>query len=137
MAWIQPLLVALVLLCGVGAFGYVLWTRRLGHVWPKRGQLRITNPSGFFPGAWEVLSQSVVLRNRPWVGLFHLPLFFGLLFIITEHDSCTLFNETLGCFNPKDLLQLPLLNRKPELKGLFNLIVRRKFITSLGQTINS
>lgn len=79
MAWIQPLLVALVLLCGVGAFAYILWTRRLRHVWPKRGEVRITNPRGFFAGAWEVISQNVVLRNRPWVGLFHLPLFFGLL----------------------------------------------------------
>jgi len=79
MAWIQPLLVALVLLGCVGAFGYVLWTLRLGHVWPKRGEVRITNPRGFFPGAWEVISQNVVVRNRPWVGLFHLPLFFGLL----------------------------------------------------------
>jgi Fe-S oxidoreductase/uncharacterized membrane protein len=79
MAWIQPLLVALVLLGCVGAFGYVLWTRRLVHVWPKRGEVRITNPRGFFPGAWEVISQNVVVRNRPWVGLFHLSLFFGLL----------------------------------------------------------
>ncbi|MFH1764281.1 MAG: (Fe-S)-binding protein [Gemmatimonadota bacterium] len=79
MAWIQPLLVVLVLVVCVGAFGYVLWTRRLGHVWPKRGEVRITNPRGFFPGAWEVISQNVVVRNRPWVGLFHLPLFFGLL----------------------------------------------------------
>jgi len=79
MAWIQPLLVALVLLGCVGAFGYVLWTRRLGHVWPKRGEIRITNPRGFFPGVWEIISQNVVVRNRPWVGLFHLPLFFGLL----------------------------------------------------------
>jgi len=79
MAWIEPALVALVLVGSMGAFGYVLWTRRLGHVWPKRGEVRITNPGGFFPGAWEVLSQSVVLRNRPWVGLAHLPLFLGLL----------------------------------------------------------
>ena len=79
MAWIEPVLVALVLLGSVGAFGYVLWTQRLAHVWPKRGDVQITNPGGFFPGVWEVLSQNVVLRNRPWVGLFHLPLFFGLL----------------------------------------------------------
>ncbi len=79
MLWAERILVVLVLLASVGAFGYILWTRRLRHVWPKRGDIRIVNPGGLFTGAWEVLSQSVVLRNRPWVGLFHLPLFFGLL----------------------------------------------------------
>jgi Fe-S oxidoreductase len=79
MGLIEPILVALVLMGSVGAFGYVLWTRRLGHVWPKRGEVQISNPGGFIPGVWEVLSQNVVLRNRPWVGLAHLPLFFGLL----------------------------------------------------------
>jgi Fe-S oxidoreductase len=79
MALIEPILVALVLLASVGAFGYVLWTRRLGHVWPKRGDVAVTNPGGLLAGAWEVFSQNVVLRNRPWVGLAHLPLFFGLL----------------------------------------------------------
>jgi Fe-S oxidoreductase len=82
MAWIEPILVALVLLGSVVAFAYVLWNQRLGHVWPKRGEVKITNPGGFFPGAWEVLSQNVVLRNRPWVGVFHLPLFFGLLLFL-------------------------------------------------------
>jgi Fe-S oxidoreductase len=79
MAWIEPILVVLVLLGSVGAFGYIFWMRRLRHVWPKRGEILITNPRGFFQGAWEVISQNVVLRNRPWVGLLHLPLFFGLL----------------------------------------------------------
>ena len=79
MVQVERILVALVLLASVGAFAYVLWTRRVGHVWPKRGDLRVVNPKGFFGGAWEVLSQNVVLRNRPWVGFFHLPLFFGLL----------------------------------------------------------
>jgi len=82
MAWLEPILVALVLLGSVGAFGYVLWTQRLGHIWPKRGEVQITNPGGFLSGAWEVFSQNVVLRNRPWVGLLHLPLFFGLLAFI-------------------------------------------------------
>lgn len=79
MAWIEPILVALVLLGSVIAFFYVLWNQRLGHVWPKKDEVKVINPGGFFPGVWEVLSQKVVLRNRPWVGLFHLPLFFGLL----------------------------------------------------------
>ncbi len=50
-----------------------------GTYGPSGVRVRITNPRGFFPGAWEVISQNVVVRNRPWVGLFHLPLFFGLL----------------------------------------------------------
>lgn len=84
MAWIQPVLVGLVLLSSVAAFLYVLWTRRLGHVWPKRSELRITNPKGLASGVWEVISQNVVLRNRPWVGLAHLPLFFGLLAFLVK-----------------------------------------------------
>jgi Fe-S oxidoreductase len=79
MAWIEPVLVVVVLLASVGAFGRVLWSKRLGHVWPKRKEIRLVNPAGLFTGLVEVVSQTVVLRNRPWVGLFHLPLFFGLL----------------------------------------------------------
>jgi len=79
MAWIEPVLVALVLLASVVAFVRVLWSRRLAHVWPKRTEIRVVNSAGLFSGLGEVLTQSVVLRNRPWVGLFHLPLFFGLL----------------------------------------------------------
>lgn len=84
MVWLERVLVVLVLLAGVAAFGYVLWKHRLGHVWPKRGEIRIVNPGGFLPGAWEVISQSVVLRNRPWVGLFHFPLFVGLVAFVVK-----------------------------------------------------
>jgi len=84
MAWMEPFLVVVFLVAGIAAFGYVLWTRRIGHVWPKRGDVEIVNPGGFFSGATEVLTQSVVLRNRPWVGLFHLPLFFGLLAFLVK-----------------------------------------------------
>ncbi len=84
MRWIEPALVVVTLLASVVAFGYVLWTRRLGHVWPKRGEIRIVNPGGFFSGVLEVLTQAVVVRNRPWVGLFHLPLFFGLLAFLAK-----------------------------------------------------
>ena len=79
MAWIERLLVVLFLLAGTMAFLHLIWTRRLAHVWPKRGEIKIVNPGGFFSGMTEVLAQNVVVRNRPWVGLFHLPLFFGLL----------------------------------------------------------
>jgi Fe-S oxidoreductase len=84
MVWLEPILVVAVLLASMAGFLYVLWTRRLVHVWPKRGDLTLVNPSGFFPGVWEVLTQKVVLRNRPWVGIFHLPLFFGLLFFLAK-----------------------------------------------------
>ncbi|MGW8265017.1 MAG: (Fe-S)-binding protein [Longimicrobiales bacterium] len=84
MTWIEPILVLVVLLASVGAFAKILWTRRLRHVWPKRGDIRVVNPPGFFSGLVEVLSQNVVLRNRPWVGLFHLPLFFGLLAFLAK-----------------------------------------------------
>ncbi len=79
MAWLEPVLVVVVLLAGIGVFANILWTKRLGHVWPKRSEIRVVNPGGFFTGLLEVFGQNVVVRNRPWVGLFHLPLFFGLL----------------------------------------------------------
>jgi Fe-S oxidoreductase len=84
MAWIEPVLVALLLVASVVAFGRVLWTRRLGHVWPKRGEIKIVNREGFLTGVSEVFAQNVVVRNRPWVGLFHLPLFFGLLAFVAK-----------------------------------------------------
>ncbi len=84
MMWLQRILVVVVLLASVAAFAYVLWSRRLGHVWPKRKQVRIENPGGFLSGTLEVVSQNVVLSNRPWVGLFHLPLFFGLLAFLAK-----------------------------------------------------
>ena len=79
MVWLEPVLVVVVLLVGVGVFANILWTKRLRHVWPKRGEIQVVNPRGLFTGLAEVFSQNVVVRNRPWVGLFHLPLFFGLL----------------------------------------------------------
>jgi len=84
MAWLEPVLVALILMGSVGSFFFILWTRRLAHVWPKRGEVEIVNPGGFFPGVWEVFSQNVVLRNRPWVGVAHLSLFFGLLAFLVK-----------------------------------------------------
>ncbi|MDH3291687.1 MAG: (Fe-S)-binding protein [Gemmatimonadota bacterium] len=84
MVWFERLSVAVVLLASVAGFLYVLWSRRLGHVWPKRGELHIVNARGLFTGMWEVFTQKVVLQNRPWVGLFHLPLFFGLLAFLAK-----------------------------------------------------
>ncbi len=77
--WLERGLVGAVLAASVAGFAYVLWSERLGHVWPKRKEIRVVNPRGFWTGLMEVMTQRVVLRNRPWVGLLHLPLFFGLL----------------------------------------------------------
>ncbi len=84
MVWLERVLVLLVLVASAVAFGWVLWKFRIGHVWPKRGEIRIEEPRGLLTGVWEVVSQSVVLRNRPWVGFFHLPLFFGLLAFLAK-----------------------------------------------------
>ncbi len=84
MVWIERVLVVLTLLASVAAFLGVLWRYRLRHVWPKRKEIRVLNPRGALSGAWEVVSQNVVLRNRPWVGFFHLPLFFGLLAFLAK-----------------------------------------------------
>lgn len=84
MVWVERVLVVLILLAGVAAFAKVLWRDRLGQAWPKRREIKIVNPGGVLPGVWEVISQNVVLRNRPWVGLFHLPLFFGLLAFLVK-----------------------------------------------------
>jgi Fe-S oxidoreductase len=100
MAWIEPVLVALFLVAGTAAFGYVLWTRRLGHVWPKRGEIEVINREGFLTGVTEVLAQNVVVRNRPWVGLFHLPLFFGLLAFAAKSGIHVLYGLGLEMQTP-------------------------------------
>ena len=83
-SWIQIALVLLLLVGSAASFLYVLWTRRLGHVLPKVGEISIVNPAGFFSGVWEVLSQERVVRNRPLVGLLHVPLFYGLLAFLAK-----------------------------------------------------
>lgn len=77
--WLERGLVGAVLAASVGAFVSVLWRERLQQVWPKVKEIRVVNPRGLWTGLFEVVTQRVVLRNRPWVGLLHLPLFFGLL----------------------------------------------------------
>jgi Fe-S oxidoreductase len=100
MAWIEPVLVALFLVGGTAVFGYVLWTRRLRHVWPKRGEIEVVNREGFLTGVTEVLAQNVVVRNRPWVGLFHLPLFFGLLAFAAKSGIHVLYGLGLEIETP-------------------------------------
>lgn len=83
-AWIEPLLVLLLLIGSAASFLYILWDQRLSHVLPKVAEVSIVNPTGFFSGVWEVVSQERVVRNRPWVGLFHIPLFYGLIAFLAK-----------------------------------------------------
>jgi Fe-S oxidoreductase len=79
MAWIEVFFIILFQIFGVTGFLYIVWNRRLRHVWPKLAEVEIVYPAGLFTGAFEVLSQRRVVANRPWVGLFHLPLFYGFV----------------------------------------------------------
>ena len=66
-------------LLGAVSFFGILWTRRIKHVWPKRGQIKIVNPKGFFTGTAEVVLQTRVIANRPFVGVMHLLVFYGFV----------------------------------------------------------
>ena len=66
-------------LAGAASFSFILWTRRIRHVWPKVNQIKIVNPKGFFTGAAEVIFQTRVIANRPVVGLMHLLVFYGFV----------------------------------------------------------
>lgn len=79
MHWLSVVLILLVGAAGAGSFSWILWTRRLKHVWPKRGEIKIVDQGGLVPGIVEVLSQSRVIANRPSTGIMHAGLFFGFL----------------------------------------------------------
>ena len=66
-------------IAGAISFSTILWTRRIKHVWPKRGQIKIVNPKGFFTGSAEVIFQTRVIANRPVVGVMHLLVFYGFV----------------------------------------------------------
>jgi Fe-S oxidoreductase len=125
MVWIEPVLVMLVLIASVVAFARVLWTRRLGHVWPKRGEIQVVNAGGFFTGVREVLTQNVVLRNRPWVGLFHLPLFFGLLAFLAKSVLHVLWGLGIEIATPEWYVRLLDVAAILVLAGVVLLAVRR------------
>ncbi|MBN2799805.1 MAG: (Fe-S)-binding protein [Deltaproteobacteria bacterium] len=76
---LEVILILLVLGAGTGSFGWLLWTRRLKHVWPKMGEIKVINAGGAVTGALEVMLQSKVLANRPLAGLAHALLFYGFL----------------------------------------------------------
>jgi len=79
MAVVALSLIILFALAGTGLFVRILWNRRLKHIWPKRNEIKIVNPRGFFPGAAEVLLQTRVIANRPVAGVFHLLIFYGFV----------------------------------------------------------
>ena len=79
MRWVELAFIILSGLAGAVSFGYVLWTRRLGHIWPKRDEIEIINKKGLFTGIAEVALQTRVIANRPVVGTIHLVVFYGFV----------------------------------------------------------
>ncbi|MEC9391322.1 MAG: (Fe-S)-binding protein [Myxococcota bacterium] len=79
MRWVELAFIILSGLAGAVSFGYVLWTRRLGHIWPKRNEIEIINKKGLFTGIAEVALQTRVIANRPMVGTIHLVVFYGFV----------------------------------------------------------
>ncbi len=99
MQYIQAVLILLCALAGAGSAGYIAWTRRLKHVWPKRDQIKIINKAGLWTGIWEVLSQKKVIANRPGAGVFHFAVFYG--FVTFGLKSVThFFNGLLDLQHP-------------------------------------
>ena len=76
---LEQIAILLVGLAGAVSFSTILWTRRIKHVWPKRKQIKIVNPKGFFTGSAEVIFQTRVIANRPFVGVMHLLVFYGFV----------------------------------------------------------
>ncbi|MFT4979448.1 MAG: Fe-S oxidoreductase, partial [Myxococcota bacterium] len=76
---LEVLLILVFGAAGAALAGRILWERRLKHVVPKRDQIKIVNPAGFWPGVAEVVFQTRVLANRPWAGFFHLLIFYGFV----------------------------------------------------------
>ncbi|MED5371291.1 MAG: (Fe-S)-binding protein [Myxococcota bacterium] len=84
MAIIQAVLIVLAIVAGASSAGYIAWTRRLKHVWPKRGEIKIVNQAGLWTGIWEVISQKKVIANRPGAGIFHFAVFYGFVMFGTK-----------------------------------------------------
>ncbi len=84
---------------GAYSFGKVLWEQRLKHIWPKRDQIKVVNPGGYWPGIAEVVLQTRVIANRPAAGIFHLLIFYG--FVAFGAKSAThALNGLLGLEHP-------------------------------------
>jgi Fe-S oxidoreductase len=102
MRWIELTLMVLSGLAGAALFGHTLWSRRLKHIWPKRGEIEIINPAGFIPGVAEVVLQTRVMANRPVAGFFHLLIFYG--FVTFGIKSVThVINGFMGYTHPISL----------------------------------
>jgi Fe-S oxidoreductase len=76
---LEQIAILVIGLAGAVSFSTILWNRRLKHVWPKRKQIKIVNPKGFFTGSAEIILQTRVIANRPIVGIMHLLVFYGFV----------------------------------------------------------
>ena len=79
MRWIELALMALAGLAGAISFGRILWFRRVGHIWPKRTEIKVVNKVGLITGIAEVALQTRVIANRPIAGMVHLVIFYGFV----------------------------------------------------------
>jgi Fe-S oxidoreductase len=79
MRWIELALIALAGLAGAISFGRILWFRRVGHIWPKRSEIKVVNKVGLLTGIAEVALQTRVIANRPVAGMVHLVIFYGFV----------------------------------------------------------
>ena len=50
MRWIELALIILAGVAGAISFGRILWTRRVGHIWPKRHEIKVVNKAGLLTG---------------------------------------------------------------------------------------
>ena len=94
--------VILILAAGAaGAFSFskILWEQRLKHIWPKRHEIKVINPDGFWPAVAEVVLQTKVIANRPVAGIFHLLIFYGFVSFGAKSVTHAL-NGLLGLEHP-------------------------------------
>ncbi len=94
--------VILILAAGAaGAYsaGKILWEQRLKHIWPKREEIKVINPGGFWPAVAEVVLQTRVIANRPVAGIFHLLIFYGFVSFGAKSVTHAL-NGILGLEHP-------------------------------------
>ncbi len=76
---LEVILILVALLAGGGMAANIAWNQRLKHVWPKRGEIKVVNPSGLWTGIAEVVFQTKVIANRPAAGIAHLLIFYGFV----------------------------------------------------------
>jgi Fe-S oxidoreductase len=79
MRWIELAFIVAAGLAGAVSFGRILWTKRIRHIWPKRGEIKVVNKMGFVTGVAEIVLQTRVIANRPVVGIAHLIIFYGFV----------------------------------------------------------